>query len=267
MDTQQSYQPGSLRASLNYEPKELKFGTSGRRGPVVDLTQLEIYINATAELEYLQSLPREQGGIVKGEEFYFACDLRPSSTKYDADHQGRGELAQAIERAIVDAGMKPVNLGAICTPALTFYALQHGRGSIMVTGSHIPFDRNGYKTNSSKGELLKKDEAPITERVAVVRDRLYKQEFDQSIFAANGLFKAGHQELTPAIDDGRALYMKRYTDFFSGRHLSGKRIVVYQHSAVARDMLVDILRQFDADVIPAGRSDTSVPIDTYKIDD
>jgi len=267
MDNQHSYAPGTLRASLNYEPKPLKFGTSGRRGPVVDLTQLEIYINATAELEYLQALSPIDGGITKGDEFYYAYDLRPSSTQYDSQQKGRGELAQAIERAIVDAGMVPVNLGAVCTPALTFFALQHKRGSIMVTGSHIPFDRNGYKTNSSKGELLKKDEKPINDRVDVVRDRLYKQSFDQSLFGADGLFKAGHQELKPAVDTGRDFYLRRYADFFKGEHLSGKRIVVYQHSAVARDMLVDILRRFDAEVIPAGRSDTFVPIDTENIDD
>ena len=46
----------TLRSSLKYEPRELEFGTSGRRGKVVDLTQLEVYINALAELEYLQSL-------------------------------------------------------------------------------------------------------------------------------------------------------------------------------------------------------------------
>ena len=45
----------------------------------------------------------------------------------------------------------------------------------MVTGSHIPFDRNGYKTNSSKGELLKQQEAPINEQVRKVRQRLYDQ--------------------------------------------------------------------------------------------
>jgi len=267
MDNQQSYQPGTLRAALNYEPKELKFGTSGRRGPVVDLTQLEIYINATAELEYLQSLSQIDGGITKGDEFYYAYDLRPSSTQYDSQQKGRGELAQAIERAIVDAGMRAVNLGAICTPAVTFFALQHGCGSIMVTGSHIPFDRNGYKTNSSKGELLKKDEKPINDHVEVIRDRLYKQSFDQSLFGADGMFKTGHQELKPAVDTGRDFYLRRYADFFKGEHLSGKRVVVYQHSAVARDMLVDILRRFDAEVIPAGRSDTFVPIDTENIDD
>ena len=53
----------TLRSRLDYEPRILRFGTSGRRGEVVHLTQLEIYINALAELEYLQSLPAAEGGI------------------------------------------------------------------------------------------------------------------------------------------------------------------------------------------------------------
>ena len=111
----------NLRSVLDYEPQILRFGTSGRRGRVVDLTQLEIYINVTGELEYLQSLPRAMGGIVRGEEFYFGCDLRPSSPG----------LCQAAVQAILDAGMQPVNLGPIPTPALTSYALSRGRGSMM----------------------------------------------------------------------------------------------------------------------------------------
>ena len=86
--------PGSLGASLDHEPHPLQFGTSGRRGLLTHLTQLEIFINALAELEYLQSLPRAEGGIVTGETFFFASDLRPSSTA--RDEEGRGELAQAI---------------------------------------------------------------------------------------------------------------------------------------------------------------------------
>ena len=35
----------------------------------------------------------------------------------------------------------------------------------MITGSHIPFDRNGYKINTSKGELSKQQEAPIDAQV------------------------------------------------------------------------------------------------------
>jgi len=256
---------GSLREHLTYEPRELRFGTSGRRGLVVDLTQLEVYINALAELQYLQSLPREQGGIVPGEEFFIAYDLRPSSTAYVPEQGGKGEIAQAVVRAIQDAGMKPVNLGCIPTPALTLYGISRNRGSIMVTGSHIPFDRNGYKTNTSVGELLKKDEAPINDRVREVRQRVYGQPFAESLFNERGLLKSGHQELPPVTDDGRKEYVQRYTSFFRGKSLRGARVLAYQHSAVGRDILVEILGLLGAEVIPAGRSDTFVPIDTENV--
>ena len=256
----------SLRAQLDYEPQVLKFGTSGRRGEIIHLTQLEFYINATAELEYLQTLSVEEGGIRRGDEFYFACDLRPSSTRFVEAPPRRGELAQAIERAIRDAGLRPVNLGSIPTPALASYALDHGRGCMMITGSHIPFNRNGYKTYTAKSELLKRDEAPINARVEQVRQRIYDQPLADSLFNEQGLFKAGHQELSPASDAGREYYARRYTAFFAGQSLQGLRVLVYQHSAVGRDLLVDVLRSLGATVITAGRSDTFVPIDTENID-
>jgi phosphomannomutase len=256
----------SLRSRLQYEPQELGFGTSGRRGKVVDLTQLEVYLNAQAELEYLQSLPPEAGGIVRGEPFYFAYDLRPSSVEFVAAEQGRGELAQAIVAAIQDAGMHPVNLGALPTPALASFALARNKGSMMITGSHIPFDRNGYKTNSSRGELLKQQEAPINEQVRQVRQRLYEKPFGSSLFETHGMLKAGHQPLPAAQDEARSAYVARYTDFFAGRSLAGKRILVYQHSAVGRDLLVEILERLGAQVVKGGRSDTFVPIDTENID-
>jgi phosphomannomutase len=256
-----------LKASLAYEPRPLRFGTSGRRGDVTDLTQLEIYLTALAELEYLQSLSPHEGGIRRGEPFYYAYDLRPSSTRFVPEQGGRGELAQAVDRAIRDAGMQPVNLGRIPTPALTAYALARGKGSIMITGSHIPFERNGYKTNTARGELLKKDEEPINRRVEAVRERLYRQPFAQSLFNEQGLFKTGHAELPPANPAGRDAYIRRYLDFFGARSLAGQKLLVYQHSAVGRDLLVQILEQLGAETIAAGRSETFVPIDTENIDE
>jgi phosphomannomutase len=256
----------SLRSRLNYEPQVLGFGTSGRRGKVVDLTQLEVYLNALAELEYLQSLSLTEGGIQRGDPFYFAYDLRPSSSEFVSQEQGRGEIAQAIAAAIADAGMKGVNLGSIPTPALASYALSRGKGSIMVTGSHIPFDRNGYKTNSSRGELLKEQEAPINERVRLVRKRLYEQPWDQSRFDQRGMLKSGHQALPKEQGEARAAYIDRFTGFFAGSSLKGWRILVYQHSAVGRDLLVEILEQLGAEVVKGGRSETFVPIDTENID-
>lgn len=258
-------QPGTLGESLIDEPRVLEFGTSGRRGRVVDLTQLEIYINAAAELEYLQSLAPETGGIVRGDEFYFARDLRPSSDQYVPEERGRGEIAQAIVAAVRDAGMIPVNLGRIPTPALAFYALQRGKGCMMITGSHIPFDRNGYKTYTSRGELTKEQEAPINAVVRTTRERLYAQHPSDSPFDENGRFKTGHRDLPEERSDARTAWIARFASFFHGESLAGKRLLVYQHSAVGRDILVEILSGFGAEVIPAGRSETFVPIDTENI--
>ena len=256
----------TLRSLLAQEPQILQFGTSGRRGLLTHLSQLEIYLNALAELEYLQSLPREEGGIARGEAFFYACDLRPSSTRFVEGSPRRGELAQAIVAALRAAGMIPVNLGFLPTPALTCHALAQGKGSIMVTGSHIPFDRNGYKTNTARGELLKQHEAPINERVREKREQLYGQAFADSPFDEQGLFKIGSQPLPPPGEAAAQAYLHRYVDFFGTDCLAGTRLLVYQHSAVGRDLLVEILCALGAAVFAAGRSETFVPIDTENID-
>lgn len=256
----------SLRSRLVYVPQELKFGTSGRRGLVADLSQLEIYVNVTGELRYLQTLDKSAGGIREGEFFYIGTDLRPSSTRFVEEQSGRGALAQAVIRAVSDAGMKPVFLGAIPTPALTAYALERKCGSIMVTGSHIPFDRNGYKTNTSVGELLKEHEGPIAGSVAKTREALYSASFENSPFDENGRLKNGATDLPKPQGDAEGEYIRRYTEFFGSDALKGLRVVVYEHSAVGRDILRKILEQLGAQVIPAGRSEQFVPIDTENID-
>jgi len=246
----------NLASALSYQPQELKFGTSGRRGEIVHLTDLEMYINVCGELEYLQSLAPERGGITRGDEFDVGFDLRPSSRR----------LSRAVERAASDCGMKPVNMGSIPTPGLMCYAVARGRGSIMVTGSHIPFDRNGYKLNTSRGELLKEHEQPINESVRRVRERIYGQEFAESLFDARGMFKTGNGGSIPASDAAASYYVDRYIRFFGEGSLSGLRLAVYQHSAVGRDMLVHLLQRSGAEVIACGRSDEFVPIDTENID-
>ncbi|KAK2768853.1 hypothetical protein FQN54_000713 [Arachnomyces sp. PD_36] len=253
-----------LRSHLAYTPQPLKFGTSGRRGEVIHLTQLEIYTNVRAEIRYLQSLPLSEGGIQSGDDFYYAHDLRPSSTQLVEN--GRGGLCQAVEQALKDGNMRAINLGAIPTPALTYFALKHGKGSIMVTGSHIPFDRNGYKLNTSKGELLKKDEQPINKAVEVSREELLSQPYTESLFDNQGVIRNGQTTLLPALAEGKEAYLQRYLGFFKGETLQGVKLLAYQHSAVGRDLLVELFEKLGAEVTPAGRSDTFVPIDTEAID-
>ena len=111
-------------------PVELSFGTSGLRGLVRDITDLEAYINTRGFLEYAL----ERGDVAPGGEVSLAADLRPSS-----DGPERSIL-RAVSRAVLDAGLRPDLVGHLPTPALTFYALQRKQPSVMVTGSHIPFD-------------------------------------------------------------------------------------------------------------------------------
>lgn len=65
----------------------------------------------------------------------------------------------------------------------------------------------------------------------------------------------------------REFYVRRYLDFFPAEGLRGMKVIVYQHSAVGRDLLVDVLRGLGATVIPLGLSDEFVPIDTEDISD
>lgn len=254
----------TLEASLDHVPVELAFGTSGRRGRVLDLTQLEVYLTVRGELDFLLTLPRAEGGIRGGDDFLVAADLRPSSTRRTPE--GQGELAQVILRAVADAGLKPVFLGAIPTPALAAYAFAQGLGSLMVTGSHIPFDRNGFKTNRSIGELLKPQEAPIAESVGLRRAQLYKAPYAESPFDASGRFRVSLPPLPNPDPRAEEAYLERYRQCFSAEALRGLRILFYQHSAVGRDLIPAILTALGAEVICAGRSTEFVPIDTENID-
>lgn len=47
--------------------------------------------------------------------------------------------------------------------------------------------------------------------------------------------------------------------------MSGLKIGVYQHSTVARDLFVDVLAHYGADVVSLGRSETFIPVDTEAV--
>src|SRR5262245_41073995 len=160
---------------LNYTPVPLAFGTSGLRGLVKDLTDLEAYINVKAALRYLLNI----GDIDAGSDVIIAGDLRPSTDR----------IMRACAQAIVDSGCQVENAGKIPTPALVAHGISTGRAGVMVTGSHIPFDRNGIKINKSVGEVLKSDEPGITREIDRVRVEEYGQTATASVFDASGMLK------------------------------------------------------------------------------
>lgn len=231
---------------LSYEPVELAFGTSGLRGLIADMTDLECYINVTGFLAYLESA----GQLGQGD-IYIAGDLRSSTPR----------IMQAVAFAIENSGRRAINCGFIPTPALAYYAGLQSSPCIMVTGSHIPDDRNGIKFYKSSGEVLKSDEVEIKNHVASVREKTYENLTEH--FDTNGALR-GSAQLPEASAEARQAYIDRYVSVFADA-FTGKTVVVYQHSAVGRDMLVEILTSTGAQVIPVGRSEKFIPIDTENV--
>lgn len=217
----------------------VKFGTSGARGLAVEMTDPVCYTYAKGFFQYLE----ESGELKKaGEEVAIAGDLRPSTAR----------IMAAVAKAASDMGYVPVNCGFIPSPAVALYGITHACPAIMVTGSHIPADRNGIKFNKCTGEILKYDEEQIREQVV---------EIDESIFGNEG-FQLPEEQIDARID-----YVRRYLRAFPGDCLQGQNIGIYQHSAVGRDVLIEIFSGLGADVTPLGFSDTFVPVDTEAIRD
>ena len=134
----------------------LKFGTSGIRGLVTEMTDQACSQYAQAFIQYLKDrLPEKPPTSVA-----IAGDLRLSTPR----------IMRAVAHAVKQAGLEIINCGHIATPAVTYYALQRGHASIMVTGSHIPDDRNGVKFNLPWGEILKRDEAEISKRYQAAQE-------------------------------------------------------------------------------------------------
>jgi phosphomannomutase len=231
-------------------PVQLAFGTSGLRGLVRDITDMEAYINTRGFLRYAAARA--------GETVFVGGDLRPSTPL----------IAAAVVRACRDAHCVVVFAGSIPTPALMAYAVPRDALSVMVTGSHIPFDRNGIKFNLRSGEVLKADEPGILAAVAAVRALVYAESADDSLFDDNGAFKPDQRPPLPAVENAVAnAYRARYVEFFGGDALTGATVVFFQHSAVGRDLIVELLRALGATVHPAERSESFVPIDTEAISD
>lgn len=216
------------------------FGTSGARGLVTAMTDRVCYGYTAGFLGYMA----EQGEFAPGGEVALAGDLRPSTPR----------ILAACARAIRDLGGVPVFAGYVPTPALALFAFARGIPSLMVTGSHIPADRNGIKFYRSAGEVLKEDEAGMGRQII---------DLDGGRFDAAGMLV--EPETLPPVTDVETAYVQRYIDHFGSEALRGKRIGVYQHSAVGRDILARIVTELGAEIALLGRSEVFVPVDTEAI--
>ena len=214
----------------------LKFGTSGLRGLSVDLKGAASALYATAFARHLLA----SGQTVPGSLILVGRDFRASSP----------EIAASCIGALKQAGLSPVDCGTVPTPALALLGLELKAASLMITGSHIPADRNGIKFYRPDGEIDKQDELAIGALAAAL---------------------AGENIVDrPAVGEDRAneteaRFLARNLALLPAGALSGLKIGVYQHSTVARDLFVQVLEHYGADVVALGRSAEFIPVDTEAV--
>lgn len=205
-----------------------QFGTSGLRGLVTALTPELITAYVTA---FLRACPVGQG-------LYVGQDLRSSSPRIAAD-------VIAAARA---SGVDVWDCGAVPTPALALASISAGCAAVMVTGSHIPDDRNGLKFYTPRGELSKAGEAAILAALTLPP------------------LEPPPPGALQQTDPGPA-FVARSTTAFGPQALSGWHIGLWSHSAVGRDLLGETLRSLGARVTEFGREVQFLPVDTEAVSD
>jgi len=220
-----------LISSNEIQQSGIQFGTSGARGLVTQFTS-----NACAAFTHAFISCMKKQFTFK--QVAIAIDNRPSSPA----------MAQACIKALEQLDIEAIYYGVVPTPALAYVSMQDNIPCIMVTGSHIPFDRNGLKFYRPDGEISKADEQGILNATA---------EFEVI------------SNLPELVTNTKAAvaYIERYTSLFDNTLLAGKRVGIYEHSSAGRDLYADMFIALGAEVISLERSDEFVPIDTEAVSD
>ncbi|WP_151720678.1 phosphohexomutase domain-containing protein [Gemmobacter serpentinus] len=202
-----------------------KFGTSGLRGLVTELTPDLVADHIRA---FVAACPMGSG-------LWVGRDLRASSP----------DLAGVVIGAAQGMGLAVTDCGAVPTPALALAAMQAGAAAVMVTGSHIPADRNGLKFYTPTGEITKAHEA--------------------AILAHLGTAPRGSGPAPVLAGSVGANWVTRYVTGFGAQALSGLRIGIWAHSAVSRDLLAEAMAALGAECVSIGRLETFLPVDTEAV--
>jgi phosphomannomutase len=207
------------------------FGTSGARGLVSDMTNEVCFAYAAGFLQH--TLKNSEAKKIVA----FGGDLRPSTPR----------IIAACMAAAKNLGFECDYQGSLPSPALALYSLKKNIPSVMVTGSHIPDDRNGIKFCDYYGEITKADEASIRSQEVEIPELIEME----SLPSSNG--------------EALKIYKEYILSLFSKNSLCGTNIAFYQHSAVGRDVAVEILTELGAQVKAVGYSEKFIPVDTEAI--
>lgn len=204
-----------------------EFGTSGLRGLAIELSDDLVAAYVAAHVAANPGV-----GI-----FYLGRDRRESSPR----------IAAAVARAASGAGCEVRDCGILPTPALALAAT--GALAVMVTGSHIPADRNGLKFYGPQGEITKADEAALLALVRV------------------GQRTPSSAPVALPFDEARQAFIARYLQFWPGDALDGLKVGFWAQSSAARGVLGEVLEGLGAVVTVLGETDEFRAVDTEAVPD
>lgn len=224
----------------------LKFGTSGIRGLVSEFTDQEIYWLVSAFLKHADSIQPTINVTT-------AMDLRGSSP----------EILNAVHKALFDHNKTILDCGVTPTPCLAYFAKEKKSLAIMITGSHIPADRNGIKFYLESGETLKKDDQLIYDYYLKLKSEKFKSEIFNSLGAFKNPQRIHFQDRQTECEN---FFLQRYGDFFGPGRLKNMKILFYEHSSAARNLIPTVLQNLGAQVIKIGFSKEFIPVDTEAVE-
>lgn len=228
----------------------LTFGTDGVRGDArtgLKLYDIELLGRVAAKMLTAQASRSSADGaavsvgVAAG--VYRAADGVCFAVGRD-QRESSPALAAALLRGAQSAGVEPVDLGVLPTPAVSSWCGKQNMPGAMVSGSHNPWHDNGVKLFTSCGEKLSDVmQVKINEHVQHMM-RVNHALHTQSVLQTQPVLSDVCEAQLQAVE----LHTRSVIKSLQGRSLDGVRIVVDCANGAASHVARDCFRLIGAEV-------------------
>ncbi|QAT43604.1 phosphohexomutase domain-containing protein [Aminipila luticellarii] len=170
----------------------------GVEGEEPNLGQAEAEHLASAFLKWLSEKTGEEPEQIK------------VAVGYDPRLSGK-KLMQGILKGLVPYGVTVLNCGLASTPAMfmaTVFPEFNCHGAIMITASHLPFNRNGFKYFDKEGGLNKKDITKIISYAESDEELSRLGERNRGVLARTGSGESDHEAVRTNLMDVYCEFLK-----------------------------------------------------------
>ena len=233
---------------MNVLGSNLKFGTSGIRGLASEFTSKSLEMICSA---YKEMLIKRNYWTKISNKIVICHDLRESSPL----------ILEKLVSSLSSLNFEVLLGGHNPTPAMANFLINENLSGIMISGSHIPADRNGLKFYGPWGEFSKFDEQEL---ISHLKNRTESHLSESQLLPA---------KILDISHDISSQFKNRYIHFLDSlatnkepRFFSNFKISIYEHSSCCSKLLGEILTTFGASVHYFGKTNFFYPLDTENIE-